>query len=162
MTWTALPDVDRRRNGVTLNQVWADQNPRTYLGGNGTRLSDLFINDGPNTGVAPRCRTQLHDRDRRSLAFECLQLVVECGATSIEVTQQAHDAHNDRIEELMQDLIWTHEHRPTPTTATKPAASSCPAPSRYRLLGHEPAPRQIRLPAARRSTSGALRQDVGA
>jgi 4-hydroxyacetophenone monooxygenase len=42
--------------------------------------------------------------------FECLQLMVENGATSIEVTQEAHDAHNERIEAAMTGLIWTHEH----------------------------------------------------
>jgi 4-hydroxyacetophenone monooxygenase len=35
---------------------------------------------------------------------------VENGATSIEVTREAHDAHNEQIEEVMQGLIWTHEH----------------------------------------------------
>ena len=42
--------------------------------------------------------------------FECLQLIVENGAASLEVTQEAHDAHNDLIERTMLGLIWTHEH----------------------------------------------------
>jgi hypothetical protein len=44
-------------------------------------------------------------------AFECLQLAVENEATSIEVTQDAHDTHNERIEEAMLGLLWTHERR---------------------------------------------------
>jgi 4-hydroxyacetophenone monooxygenase len=100
------------RGGVTLNDVWADNNPRSYLGGTVPGFPNLFINDGPNTGVATggaghNFMTETLDH----FAFECLQLMVERGASSIEVTQQAHDAYNERIEELMRDLIWTHEQR---------------------------------------------------
>ncbi|WP_208301292.1 NAD(P)/FAD-dependent oxidoreductase [Mycobacterium sp. DL440] len=109
LDWLSPIDIIGR-NGVTLNQVWADNNPRSYLGGTVPGFPNLFVNDGPNTGVATggaghnfMAETVDH------YAFECLQLMVERGATSIEVTEQAHDAHNDRIDELMEDLIWTHE-----------------------------------------------------
>jgi cation diffusion facilitator CzcD-associated flavoprotein CzcO len=100
------------RGGVSLNDVWADNNPRSYLGGTVPGFPNLFINDGPNTGVATggaghNFMTETLDH----YAFECLQLMVERGASSIEVTQRAHDAYNERIEELMLDLIWTHEQR---------------------------------------------------
>jgi 4-hydroxyacetophenone monooxygenase len=99
------------RDGIILNEVWADNNPRTYLGGTVPGFPNLFINDGPNTGVATggaghNFMTETVDH----LLFECLQLIVEHGATSLEVTQEAHDAHNDLIEETMLGLIWTHEH----------------------------------------------------
>jgi 4-hydroxyacetophenone monooxygenase len=100
------------RDGVRLNQVWADNNPRTYLGGTVPGFPNLFINDGPNTGVATgggghnfMTETVNH------YAFECLQLAVEHGVTSIEVTQEAHDAHNDLIEERMLGLLWSHDRK---------------------------------------------------
>jgi cation diffusion facilitator CzcD-associated flavoprotein CzcO len=98
------------RGGVRLNDVWADNNPRSYLGGTVPGFPNLFINDGPNTGVANggaghNFMTETVDH----FIFECLQLVVENDATSIEVTQDAHDTHNERIEQLMLDLIWSHE-----------------------------------------------------
>jgi 4-hydroxyacetophenone monooxygenase len=99
------------RGGVILNDVWVDNNPRTYLGGTVPGFPNLFVNDGPNTGVATggaghNFMTETVDH----FIFECLQFVVENGATSIEVTQEAHDAHNERIEEAMLGLIWTYEH----------------------------------------------------
>jgi cation diffusion facilitator CzcD-associated flavoprotein CzcO len=100
------------RDGVRLSQVWADNNPRTYLGGTVPGFPNLFVNDGPNTGVATgggghnfMTETVNH------FAFECLQLAVERGASALEVTREAHDAHNERIEELMLGLLWTHERR---------------------------------------------------
>jgi 4-hydroxyacetophenone monooxygenase len=99
------------RDGVILNDVWADNNPRSYLGGTVPGFPNLFVNDGPNTGVATggaghNFMTETVDH----FIFECLQLMVENGATSIEVTQEAHDAHNERLEQAMAGLIWTHEH----------------------------------------------------
>jgi 4-hydroxyacetophenone monooxygenase len=99
------------RDGVILNDVWADNNPRSYLGGTVPGFPNLFVNDGPNTGVATggaghNFMTETVDH----FIFECLQLMVENGATSIEVTQEAHDAHNERLDEAMAGLIWTHEH----------------------------------------------------
>lgn len=98
------------RDGVRLNHVWANNNPRSYLGGTVPGFPNLFINDGPNTGVAVgggghNFMTETLDH----YAFECLQLAVEHGAASIEVTQQAHDTHNELIEELMLGLLWSHE-----------------------------------------------------
>jgi 4-hydroxyacetophenone monooxygenase len=99
------------RDGLRLSQVWADNNPRSYLGGTVPGFPNLFINDGPNTGVATgggghNFMTETVDH----FVFECLQLLVEREGTSIEVTQEAHDAHNALIEELMLDLLWSHEH----------------------------------------------------
>jgi hypothetical protein len=84
---------------------------RGYLGGTVPGFPNLFVNDGPNTGVATggaghNFMTETVDH----FIFECLQLMVEGKATSIEVTQEAHDAHNERIEEAIAGLIWTHEH----------------------------------------------------
>ena len=98
------------RDGVILGDVWADNNPRTYLGGTVPGFPNLFVNDGPNTGVATggvghNFMTETVDH----FIFECLQLMVEHGATSIEVTREAHDAHNAHIEEVMRGLIWSHE-----------------------------------------------------
>ena len=98
------------RNGVILGDVWADNNPRTYLGGTVPGFPNLFVNDGPNTGVATGgAGHNFMTETVNHFIFECLQLLVENGATSIEVTREAHDAHNEHIEELMRGLIWTHE-----------------------------------------------------
>jgi 4-hydroxyacetophenone monooxygenase len=100
------------RAGVHLADVWAGNNPRTYLGGTIPGFPNLFVNDGPNTGVANgggghnfMTETVNH------FIFETLQLLVENDATSIEVTQEAHDEFNARIEEAMSKLIWSYDRR---------------------------------------------------
>lgn len=100
------------RDGIRLSQAWADNNPRTYLGGTVPGFPNLFINDGPNTGVATgggghNFMTETVDH----FVFECLQLLVERDATSVEVTRHAHDEHNEFIEREMGGLLWSHDRR---------------------------------------------------
>jgi hypothetical protein len=100
------------RGSVRLSQVWANNDPCSYLGGTVPGLPNLFINDGPNTGVATgggghnfMTETVYH------YAFECLQLLVERGGTSIEVTRRAHDEHNELIEREKSKLLWSYERK---------------------------------------------------
>jgi 4-hydroxyacetophenone monooxygenase len=99
------------RDGVRLNDVWADNNPRSYLGGTVPRFPNLFINDGPNTGAAHAGGHAFMTETIDHYAFECLQLMVEHGATAIEVRQEAHDAYNARLDEVMLDTIWANDRR---------------------------------------------------
>ncbi|MFI9382116.1 flavin-containing monooxygenase [Kutzneria sp. NPDC052558] len=111
LDWLSPIDIVGR-GGVRLSRVWADQNPRTYLGGTVPGFPNLFVHDGPNTGVATgggghNFMTETVDH----YVFECLQLLVENGGGAIEVTQAAHDEHNDTIEREMSKLVWTRERR---------------------------------------------------
>lgn len=111
LDWLAPMEIVGR-GGVVLHDVWPGNNPRTYLGGTVPGFSNLFINDGPNTGVANGgAGHNFMTETVNHYIFECLQLMIEQDATSIDVTQQAHDAHNERIEALMAGLIWTHDHK---------------------------------------------------
>ncbi|GGF42062.1 flavin-containing monooxygenase [Subtercola lobariae] len=109
LEWLAPVEIIGR-DGIRLSDVWANNNPRSYLGGTVPAFPNLFINDGPNTGVANgggghnfMAETVNH------YIFEALQLLVENDAASIEVTQEAHDQHNEEIERLMADLLWAHD-----------------------------------------------------
>jgi cation diffusion facilitator CzcD-associated flavoprotein CzcO len=111
MTLDFLSPIDIiGRDDVRLSDVWAGNDPRTYLGGTVPGFPNLFVQDGPNTGVATGgTGHNFMTETLNHYIFECLQLLVERDATSIEVTRTAHDEHNELIEELMGDLIWNHE-----------------------------------------------------
>ncbi|WP_261566049.1 flavin-containing monooxygenase [Frankia gtarii] len=96
------------RDGVRLADVWRNNNPQSYLGGTVPGFPNLFVNSGPNTGVGHAGGHNFMAEVVNHYAFECLQLVVERGARSIEVTQQAHDEHNARLDAVMDGSIWTH------------------------------------------------------
>lgn len=106
--WLASVEIIGR-DGRRLTDVWADNNPRSYLGGTVPGFPNLFINDGPNTGVGHAGGHNFMTETVDHYAFECLQIIVNRGARSIEVTQEAHDAHNERLDEKMKGSIWAHE-----------------------------------------------------
>jgi cation diffusion facilitator CzcD-associated flavoprotein CzcO len=119
------------RGSVRLSQVWANNDPRSYLGGTVPGFPNLFINDGPNTGVATggggynfMTETVNH------YAFECLQLLVERGGTSIEVTQRAHDEHNELIEREMSKLLWSYERKASTYCRNEAGRVILPSPFR--------------------------------
>jgi len=123
------------RDGVRLGDVWANNNPRSYLGGTVPGFPNLFINDGPNTGVATgggghnfMAETVNH------YAFECLQLLVEREGTSIEVTQSAHDEHNELIEHEMSKLLWSHERRASTYYRNQAGRVILPSPFQAQVL----------------------------
>lgn len=120
------------RDGVRLNDLWAGNNPRTYLGGTVPGFPNLFVNDGPNTGVGHAGAHNFMTETVDHYAFECLQLMVESDASSIEVTQIAHDDHNDRLEARMQGSIWAYERRAD--TYYRNEAGRIILPSPWRLV----------------------------
>jgi cation diffusion facilitator CzcD-associated flavoprotein CzcO len=98
------------RDGAKLSRVWAGDDPRTYLGGAVPGFPNLFVQDGPNTGVATGGSGHNFIVEvSNHYAFEALTLMVNSCATSIEVTQEAHDRYHDAAERRMQTLLWAHD-----------------------------------------------------
>jgi len=96
------------RDGVRLGDVWSGNNPRSYLGGTVPGFPNLFVNSGPNTGAGHAGGHNFMAEVVTHYAMECLQLLVERDAHSIEVTQEAHDDHNERLDEVMEGSVWSH------------------------------------------------------
>ena len=93
MTLDFLSTIDiLGRQGARLRDLWADDNPQTYLGGTVPGFPNLFVNDGPNTGIATGGGGHnFMSETVNHYALECLQLMIEHGASGIEVKQEAHD-----------------------------------------------------------------------
>lgn len=101
------------RDGLTLRAAWDDfTRPRTYLGGTIAGFPNFFMNDGPHTGVANGGAGHNFMAEAvNHYALEAVDLMRHRGDTSIEVTQQAYDAHLEEILELMSGLIWSHDSK---------------------------------------------------
>ncbi|CAJ96528.1 flavin-containing monooxygenase [Cupriavidus necator] len=99
------------RNGVRLSDVWRDNNPSSYLGGMVPKFPNLFINSGPHTGAGHAGGHNFMAEVVNHYAMECLQLLVEEDARSLEVTQEAFDEHNRKLDEKMAGAIWAWERR---------------------------------------------------
>jgi 4-hydroxyacetophenone monooxygenase len=108
LDWLSTMDVVGR-NGQLLSEVWANNNPRSYFGGAVPGFPNLFVTSGPNTGVGHAGGHNFMAETQNRYIFECLQMLVEQNARTIEVTQDAHDSHNERLDGVMEGSIWAHE-----------------------------------------------------
>jgi 4-hydroxyacetophenone monooxygenase len=62
------------------------------------KFPNLFVNCGPHTGAAHAGGHNFMAEVVNHYAMECLQMLVEEDAKSIEVTQEAFEDHNRKID----------------------------------------------------------------
>lgn len=117
MTLDNLVTVDVvGRDGMLLRDAWADdsprQGPRAYLGGTVPGFPNLFITDGPNTGVAlGGGGHNFMVENMNHYILECLQLLTQQNARSMEVTTEAFEAHQDLVDSEQAKLMWANESK---------------------------------------------------
>ncbi|OBF30919.1 cyclohexanone monooxygenase [Mycobacterium sp. ACS1612] len=103
-----LSTVDiRGRSDKKLSEEWGN-NPRSYRGGTVPGFPNLFINSAPNYSPGHGAGANFSMEVMAHYVIECLQLMALCGATTIEVTQQAYDDYVAGIDEAMAGTVWCH------------------------------------------------------
>lgn len=94
------------RDGRTLNEVWNGDDPFAYLGGTVPGFPNLFVTSGPNTSPGHGGGHNFTVEAMVHYIFECLQLVIENDASSIEVTSEATDEYNARVQQKLEKSVW--------------------------------------------------------
>jgi 4-hydroxyacetophenone monooxygenase len=103
-----LSTIDiRGRDGKTLADEWGDS-PRSYRGGTVPGFPNLFVNSAPNYSPGHGAGANFSMEVMAHYIVECLQLMALCGATTIEVTQQAYEDYVAGIDEAMSRTVWCH------------------------------------------------------
>jgi len=91
----------------TLHDLWADYGPRAYLGITLPGFPNLFCIYGPNTnsnqGTIPTMGSELQTR----YAIECIDELFRTGTSSIDVTREAYDDYNRRLDEGLTRTIFS-------------------------------------------------------
>jgi 4-hydroxyacetophenone monooxygenase len=90
----------------TLEELWAEDGARAHLGIAMPGFPNLFCIYGPNTnsnqGTLPTMGAELQTR----FAIQCIDALLTSGATAIEVTREAYDASNRRLDERLASTIY--------------------------------------------------------
>ncbi|MER5390266.1 NAD(P)/FAD-dependent oxidoreductase [Saccharopolyspora sp. NPDC002686] len=110
-----LSDVDiRGRGGVRLVDEWAGNDPRAYRGGTVPGFPNLFVANAPNANPSHGAGNNFGIEVTVHYLFECLRLLAERGARSLEPTRAAYEEYVARIDADMERTVWRH----TPTAHT--------------------------------------------
>ena len=96
------------RGGITIQQVWGDNNPKAYLGITVPDFPNLFVLTGPNTGLAHGGSLIFVSECQVRYVTGLLREMIEGGLHALEVQQPAHDDYNARVDAEHAELVWTH------------------------------------------------------
>src|SRR5699024_8021077 len=66
---------------------------------------------GPNTGAGHGGGHNFMAEAANHYVLECLQLLINRGGNTIEVTQEAFDEFNQEIDQAMANSVWGYDRR---------------------------------------------------
>ena len=121
------------RGGEVLAERWGPDDARAHLGITMPGFPNLFCLYGPNTNLGHGGSIIFHTECQVRYALRCLREVIEGGHRSIEVTVEAHDAYNERVDAAHEAMIWTH---PGMDTWYRNAAGRVTTNSPWRLVDY--------------------------
>ncbi len=96
------------RGGAVLSEQWGEE-PTALYGVSVPNFPNLFCIYGPGTNLASGGSLIFHSECEMRYIMGCLKLLLsdpEAGA--IEVTPEAHDEYNARLQEEMSHMVWSH------------------------------------------------------
>jgi 4-hydroxyacetophenone monooxygenase len=96
------------RDGVTIRELWGDDNPRAYLGITVPRFPNLFMLYGPGTNLAHGGSAIYHTECQVRYIMQCLRELIETGAASMECKPEPHDAFNELLDATHSKMVWAH------------------------------------------------------
>jgi 4-hydroxyacetophenone monooxygenase len=94
--------------GRSLGDEWGDEDPRSYLGMCIPGFPNYFHTVGPNSAPNHAAGQNLISEAQVNWIIEALDRTVESGAKAFEVTQDAFETWNRKVEARMPEMIWTH------------------------------------------------------
>lgn len=96
------------RNGLTLREVWGDDDAAAFLGITVPGFPNLFCLYGPNTNPGHGGSVVFQVECQVNYLVEALCAMEEKGAASIEVRREVYDQYIEAVDAAHDRMIWTH------------------------------------------------------
>jgi len=98
----------RGRSGITLREVWNDDDARAYLGLAIPDFPNFFCLYGPNLQPGHGGSLIFVVEMQMRYIMDLLRQMLKQGIGAVECRQDIHDAYNDRVDEAHANMVWTH------------------------------------------------------
>jgi 4-hydroxyacetophenone monooxygenase len=121
------------RKGVSIRQVWGDDNPRAYLGITVPDFPNMFVLYGPNTNLGHGGSAIFLAECQMRYTLSLLQHLREQNAREAEVRRDVHDQYNVLIDQQLNQLSWSH---PSVTTWYKNSKGRIVTNQPWRLVDY--------------------------
>ncbi len=96
------------RGGTSLREQWGDE-PSALLGITAPNFPNLFCVYGPGTNLAHAGSIIFHSECQVRYILGCLRALLEGGYKAIECRRKAHDEYNERIQDELSHMVWSHD-----------------------------------------------------
>ncbi|MEX1281538.1 MAG: NAD(P)/FAD-dependent oxidoreductase, partial [Acidimicrobiia bacterium] len=121
------------RDGLTLAEAWADDDPTAHLGITVPGFPNLFVMYGPNTNAGHGGSIMWLAETQSRYIAAALRLLAEGGHRSMEVRPEVCEAWTAHVDERHEELVWTH---PGVTTYYRNGAGKVRSPMPIRLVDY--------------------------
>jgi 4-hydroxyacetophenone monooxygenase len=119
------------RDGRTLAEDWAGENPTAHLGISVPGFPNFFCMYGPNTNMGHGGSVIFLAECQSRYISGCIVEMVGRGAASMEATREARDDWIRRVDQAHGELVWTH---PGMSTYYRNRHGRVVSPSPFRLV----------------------------
>lgn len=99
----------RGRSGRTLRETWGPDDAKAYLGVTVPDFPNLFILNGPNTFAGHGGSAILATEFQLRYALHGIERLASGVAKSVEVKADVCAEYNERVDAIMENMIWTHK-----------------------------------------------------
>jgi 4-hydroxyacetophenone monooxygenase len=97
------------RDGRSIREVWEEDDPRAYLGTVTPDFPNMFMLFGPNTPLGHGGSFIFIMECQINYVLDVLRRMFEQDVVQIECREDVHDTYNQTIQDLHQQMIWTHQ-----------------------------------------------------
>ncbi len=95
------------KTGVSLDERWGET-PQAYKGMLVPDYPNLFCLYGPNTNIVHGGSIIYNTECQVHYLMQCLTLMLQRGASTIEIPRADTDAYNEEVQRISKDLAWGH------------------------------------------------------
>lgn len=98
----------RGRGGVSLREIWGDDDARAHYGITVPGFPNFFMCYGPNTNQAHGGSAVFGSEVQVRYIMLALRELIERGADSIEVRREPFEEYNRRVDAKLSTMSWSH------------------------------------------------------
>ena len=97
------------RHGISIRQIWGDDDPRAYKGISVPQFPNMFVMYGPNTNPGPGGSTIFYFECQMRYIMQVVREMVEGDYAAMEVRQDVHDRYNEVVDDRCRNMVWSHK-----------------------------------------------------
>ena len=96
------------RDGVSLRDVWGEDDPRAHLGITVPGFPNFFLIYGPNTNQAHGGSAVYYSECQVRYIMQAVRELIETDSDAVEVRQQPYQDYQVKVDSALARMAWAH------------------------------------------------------